>query len=137
MHYRLADENAISAITSKFYFATFMEEFKNNIQVKSGKMTREIRPPFIWNKGMAVLWLLDKEKDVFPVYIGDDVTDEDAFQLLKNKGLTIFVGKPENTKARFYLKDTREVEKFLELILRQTQDQPRAIAEELISKDRD
>lgn len=118
VHYRLANENEISAITSKFYASTFTDEFRNNIQVKSGKMAREIRPPFIWNKGMAVLWLLDRETKALPVYIGDDLTDEDAFQILRNKGLTIFVGKPKNTSARFYLKDTGEVEKFLELVLK-------------------
>ena len=125
VHYRRADKNDMSAIASKFHVATFIDEFRNNIQVRSGKMTREIRPPIIWNKGMASLWLLDKQasimKDkgmkVIPVYIGDDLTDEDAFQVLRNKGLTIFVGKHKNTKARFYLKDTGEVEKFLEFIL--------------------
>lgn len=126
LHYRLANANDISAITSKFYFATFIDEFRNNIHVKTGKMTREIRPPFIWNKGTAVLWLLGKQVSVFknrgektlPVYIGDDVTDEDAFQVLRNRGLTIFVGRPQNTKARFYLKNTKDVEKFLEIVLK-------------------
>lgn len=125
VHYRLADENDISAIASKFYFATFIDEFRNNIQVKSGKMVREIRPPILWDKGMAALWLLnrqssvtkDREMEALPVYIGDDKTDEDAFQVLKDKGLTIFVGKPRNTSARFYLKDTKEVAHFLEEIL--------------------
>lgn len=126
LHYRLANENDISAITSKFYFATFIDEFRNNVQTKSGKMTREIRPSILWNKGMAVLWLLEQQsyvmkgKDVriMPVYIGDDLTDEDAFQVLRNKGLTIFVGKPKSTKACSYLKDSQEVEKFLELVLK-------------------
>ena len=125
VHYRLADENDIPAITSKFYMTTFIDEFRNNIQVRSGKMTREIRPPILWNKGMAALWLLDRQSaamkskkiEIFPVYIGDDLTDEDAFQVLKGKGLTIFVGKPNNTKARFYLKDTKEVAVFLTKIL--------------------
>jgi len=126
LHYRLANENDISAITSKFYFATFIDEFRRNIQTKSGKMTREIRPPFIWNKGMAALWLLNqqlsvmkgKDMRVMPVYIGDDLTDEDAFQVFRDRGLTIFVGKPKSTKARFYLKDSQEVEKFLEVVLK-------------------
>ena len=126
LHYRLANENDIPAIVSKFYFATFIDEFRKNIQTKFGKMTREIRPPILWNKGMTALWLLEqqssvlkgKDMRVMPIYIGDDLTDEDAFQVLRNKGLTIFVGKPKSTQARFYLKDNQEVEKFLELILK-------------------
>jgi len=125
VHYRLADENDISAIASKFYISTFIDEFRNNIQVKSGKMVREIRPPVLWNKGIAALWLLDqqssamknKKTEVLPIYIGDDTTDEDAFRVLKDRGMTVFVGKPKNTKARFYLRDTSEVITFLELIL--------------------
>jgi len=125
VHYRLADENDISAIASKFYVSTFIDEFRNNIQVRSGKMVREIRPPILWDKGIAALWLLDQQSsvmkgrkmEVLPVYIGDDATDEDAFRVLKDRGITVFVGKPKNTKARFYLKDTSEVITFLELIL--------------------
>lgn len=126
VHYRLADENDISAIVSRFYVATFINEFRNNIQVKSGKMVREIRPPILWDKGVAALWLLgqqsfamkDKKMEVLPVYIGDDLTDEDAFQVLRKRGLTIFVGKPDGTKARFYLKDMKEVAIFLTEILK-------------------
>ena len=126
VHYRLAAESDMSAIASKFYVSTFIDEFRNNIQVKSGKMVREIRPPILWNKGVAALWLLDqqssamrgKKMEILPVYIGDDLTDEDAFQALRNRGLTIFVGKPNVTKARFYLKDAEEVAIFLEEVLK-------------------
>lgn len=126
VHYRLANKKDIPTIASKFYFATFIDEFRNNISIGSGKMMREIRPPILWNKGMAVLWLLDrqssamkpKKADIFPVYIGDDTTDEDAFQSLKDNGITIFVGRPKNTKARFYLKDAEEVASFLEKVLK-------------------
>jgi len=69
------------------------------------------------------LWLLARqhfvsgEKNVLPVYIGDDITDEDAFKALKRKGLTVFVGKPGSSKADYYLKNTEEVTKFLRLIM--------------------
>lgn len=43
-----------------------------------------------WNKGSAVNWILDalelsNRADVFPIYLGDDITDEDAFKALKNR----------------------------------------------------
>jgi len=56
------------------------------------------------------------EGKVFPVYIGDDITDEDVFKALKKKGLMVFVGKSGNSKADYYLKNTEEVTKFLRLI---------------------
>ena len=56
-----------------------------------------------------------------PIYIGDDITDTDAFRALKGKGISIFVGKPEkDIKADYYLKDTKDVEKFLEKLLKFT-----------------
>jgi trehalose-phosphatase len=60
-------------------------------------------------------FLLEKNK-ILPVYIGDDVTDEDAFKALKKKGLTIFVGEQATSEAQYYLKTTEEVTEFLRLI---------------------
>ena len=51
-----------------------------------GKKVMELRPRIDWHKGSAVLWLLAAlgldGDDVLPMYIGDDVTDEDAFEAL-------------------------------------------------------
>jgi len=52
-----------------------------------------------------------------PIYVGDDVTDEDAFKALIKKGLTVYVGVPEKSLAQYYLKSPNEVKKFLEEIL--------------------
>lgn len=46
----------------------------------------EIRPTVNWDKGRALLYLLDNlgfdnSSDVLPIYIGDDKTDEDAFEV--------------------------------------------------------
>ena len=66
-----------------------------------GKKVLELRPPVEWDKGKAALWFLRKQEilmgkgNVLPVYIGDDSTDEDAFEALKNKGITVFVGTPK------------------------------------------
>lgn len=126
VHYRLADKKDIPSIEAEFYASIFLYELRNNIQIRIGKMALEVRPPISWDKGKVVLWLLgrrlftmrDKGMKVLPIYIGDDTTDEDAFQALKDKGLTIFVGKPKHTKARFYLKDTDEVAAFLTEVLK-------------------
>jgi trehalose-6-phosphatase len=54
---------------------------------------------------------------MFPVYIGDDITDEDGFRALRNKGLTIFVGKPKLSEAAYYVKNTKEAVQLIKQIL--------------------
>ncbi|MDD5428719.1 MAG: trehalose-phosphatase [Candidatus Omnitrophica bacterium] len=125
VHYRLAAGKDMPLVKKIFYSVTGAYEKKDIVTVKAGKMALEIRPPTSWDKGKVVLWLLEKQKalardkkrKVLPVYIGDDTTDEDAFEVLKDTGLTIFVGRPRKTKAEFYLKDTEDVAKFLETVL--------------------
>lgn len=51
-----------------------------------GKKVFEIRPSIEWNKGDALNYLLEafgfhNASKVFPIYIGDDKTDEDAFKV--------------------------------------------------------
>jgi trehalose-phosphatase len=80
------------------------------------KKVYELQPNIDWNKGKAVLWLLQAlELDgVFPIYIGDDLTDEEVFRALKERGASIVVNKqPRLTAARYALKDPAEVERFL------------------------
>jgi trehalose-phosphatase len=83
-----------------------------------GKKIFEIQPQMDWHKGKALLSLLRTLKldrqDVLPFYIGDDVTDEDAFRALKGRGIGIVVRDlPYETAAACSLKDPDEVRRFL------------------------
>jgi trehalose 6-phosphate phosphatase len=94
-----------------------------------GKMVYEIQPKIDWDKGKAVLYLLETleldRDDVVPIYMGDDVTDEDAFGAISGTGIGIFVGSPDDpelagrTTAADYVLDTvRDVERFLDGLAR-------------------
>ena len=87
-----------------------------------GKKVYEMQPDIDWDKGRALLWLLKKldldSPEVLPFYIGDDVTDEDAFAVLKNKGIGIVVSDDKlPSKANYKLKDPSEVLVFLKKII--------------------
>ncbi|KAL6227198.1 hypothetical protein ACLB2K_001157 [Fragaria x ananassa] len=87
-----------------------------------GKKVLEIRPSIEWNKGHALEYLLDtlgfsdSGDDVFPLYIGDDRTDEDAFKVIETRGQgfpIIVSSTPKDTKATYSLHDPSEVLTFL------------------------
>ncbi len=82
-----------------------------------GKKVFELRPRFDWDKGKAVRWLMEAlgqtGAEVLPFYLGDDLTDEDAFAALADDGITIFVGVPHRTAARYLLDDSDQVGTFL------------------------
>jgi len=123
IHYRLVAKKDLPAFEKIIAEVTTPYIVRDKIKVNPGKKVYEIKPPVEWDKGKVVLWLLTRQqsalgkKMVFPVYIGDDVTDEDAFKVLKRKGLTVFVGEPGSSKAGYYLKGPEEVTRFLRLIL--------------------
>ena len=92
-------------------------------------MVYEIQPKLDWDKGKAVLYLLDAldldRDDVVPLYLGDDITDEDAFGALAGRGVGIFVGSADDpevgardTAAAFVLDSTEEVQRFLDTLAR-------------------
>lgn len=119
LHYRLVDKRQVSQVKRVFHKIVALPRLRNQIRTRSGKMVLEVLPPVDWDKGKAVLWILAKKAFLsgivkpMPVYIGDDITDEDAFKALKRKGLAIFVGKQKKSYARYYLKGPRGVAAFL------------------------
>ncbi|HEU4990207.1 MAG TPA: bifunctional alpha,alpha-trehalose-phosphate synthase (UDP-forming)/trehalose-phosphatase [Gemmatimonadaceae bacterium] len=80
------------------------------LRVTHGKMVVEGRPPLDWHKGQAVLYVLTQRYGAnWPsrtraLYIGDDVTDEDAFQSLRGIGRSIHVSEaaPSSTSVADY-----------------------------------
>lgn len=117
IHFRLASAADEKNIKAEVKAAVDQGKFR----LSGGKKVLEIRPKEKWDKGNAANFLADKFKSFFPVYIGDDRTDEDAFSALKNKGLTIFVGRPGKSAAHYFVKDHKEVMRFLKTIGQRSQ----------------
>jgi alpha,alpha-trehalase len=115
VHYRNADPGTVGSIEAA---VDQVVSTRPRLMKKGGKMVFELRPNMDWDKGKAVKWLLEALKldapGVLPIFVGDDLTDEDAFRELQNRGVSILVGRPEHrTYARHALRDPDEVERFL------------------------
>jgi trehalose-phosphatase len=119
VHYRLVEDALVDSIveTTRICVTKYV-----SLEIMPGKMAVEIGPlSSRWNKGRTVKWLMEHEplsqKRLFPIYIGDDVNDQPAFDEVGTGGITIFVGEyKKNTGAEFVLEDPYAVLQFLEQI---------------------
>jgi trehalose 6-phosphate phosphatase len=123
IHYRQADpadHDEIGRIVE-----AILDDHPDDLKVTPGKKVYELQPKIDWHKGKAVLHLIEvlglDPDEVAPLYLGDDVTDEDAFRALAGgRGIGIFVGDADDpevagrtTAARFVLGSVDDVERFL------------------------
>jgi trehalose 6-phosphate phosphatase len=100
--------------------------YKYGLRKTRGKCVFELRPAVKWDKGRAAKWLLEmiqcrEKREYVPVYVGDDVTDEDALRFVTNfGGVGIIVTEDDSreTAATWRLRDPDEVAEFLEHFVR-------------------
>ena len=114
-HYRKVNESNFSKLERAVSEVAVRHR---ELRRMEGKKVYELLPCTDWDKGKAVLWLLEnlglEHGKVRPIYIGDDRTDEDAFRALGQCGAGILVSEqPRPTAASYSLKDPTEVERFL------------------------
>ena len=125
IHYRQVkkgDENSVAKIFHQITAPLLQEE---KIKVNPGKKIWEVKLPIDWHKGTAVKTIIDEIKrlpkceQLLTIYLGDDVTDEDAFRIIhRPEGWSIFVGQENpSSKAGYFLSSTSEVMVFLSRLL--------------------
>lgn len=74
----------------------------------------ELRPPEITKKAAVNRILAEMAAGTVAAYLGDDLTDEDAFEAIKGRGLGILVRKEfRETKASLWLRPPDELLGFL------------------------
>lgn len=86
--------------------------------LQAGKSVLELRPG-TWTKGTSITAFMQEApfKGRTPVFVGDDVTDEDAFVVVNEmQGVSIRVGKPVASAARHRLGGVSEVLRWLQTV---------------------
>ena len=118
VHFRQAPERADEVVT-------LLDEAARDepgLRLTHGKMVAELRPAADWHKGRVVVALTREAPQDTPIaYLGDDVTDEDAFEALGEFGdapVTVIVGERASaaTAARWALPDVDAVRRWLQAL---------------------
>lgn len=112
IHYRHASEQVLPALYSAV--DTLLIE-RPRLAGRMGKKVLEIRPAVDWHKGRAVQWLHEQvDREAVPVFIGDDLTDEDAFEVIADEGIGVLVSEtPRVTQAHFRVPNVETVYRLL------------------------
>lgn len=104
IHYRLAKDQARAHRT--LLPLVQAEAAARGLKVTEGRMVIEIRPILPINKGTAVTSIVESERLGSLIFLGDDITDIDAFRALARLrdernllGLNIAVVAPESSPA--------------------------------------
>lgn len=120
VHYRKADPAKIKRMERAL--AEQLRKHKGKLKLSKGRKVYELKPNVRWDKGQAarLLMRMNEKRSPFPVYIGDDLTDETAFQAIRERGLGILVESQERstvTAASYRMGSVRQVREFLKGLL--------------------
>jgi trehalose 6-phosphate phosphatase len=126
VHYRLVDKENTNHVKLMIDKAVQGPVAMGMINVTKGKKVYEVRPAVNWDKGKAVRYLMKRYgkggrySGLLPIYLGDDLTDEDAFRTIEKygKGISVLIGEePRDSQAKYFLRSTEEVQMFIGKLL--------------------
>jgi trehalose-phosphatase len=115
IHYRLVSPKDLQVI---FTAVQTLHHLYPALRLTTGKCVFEFRPSADWGKGKAISWLSERicadGREICPICVGDDATDEDMFLEVEEWGVSVVVGKPVgSTHATFILETPADTEIFL------------------------
>jgi trehalose 6-phosphate phosphatase len=113
LHWRGLNANEISAIKSEIVTNLSPIAKRSSLELRDFDGGMELRAPGK-DKGLAVKKILSELSDAVVSYLGDDLTDEDAFRALGSAGLSVLVNTSNRpTSADLWLKPPGELIEFL------------------------
>jgi alpha,alpha-trehalase len=130
VHYRNADPARVDQLLA----AVRRFGRSEGLRLTTGRKVVELGPDIDWDKGRTVQWVLDEmaggnaaAPDTLPIYIGDDIADEDAFDAVRFDGLGIVVRHDEEdpdrpSSASFSLANPAAVVEFVQLLANDLED---------------
>jgi trehalose 6-phosphate phosphatase len=97
-------------------------------RVVEGKMVINVLPKSAPDKGVALLLLCKRLRCEAALYVGDDITDEDAFGLADRfPVLGVRVGRARRSHAVCFLPSQADIDQLLTLLVRLRHEEPGAV----------
>jgi trehalose 6-phosphate phosphatase len=127
VHYRNAARDRVGEVAAAVHAAGQRQA----LRVTTGREVIELRPDLDWDKGKTLRWVIDHLRhagsgQLTPIYLGDDITDEDAFDAVRHDGVPIVVRHTDDgdraTAALFALDSPARVAEFTDRLARQLSD---------------
>ncbi|MDQ7773275.1 MAG: trehalose-phosphatase [Elusimicrobiales bacterium] len=117
LHYRALRPVAALAMERELGEAARALARMPGVRTGAGKKVLEVKAKADFHKGAACRLILERRGGA-GLYMGDDVTDEDAFRSLRGRAVTVFVGpRSRRTAAMRRVPDPRSAAALLEKIL--------------------
>jgi len=95
-------------------------KYEPKLTFLKGKEVIEVKP-LSHNKGTAISYFMRTKPFIKrrPIFIGDDVSDEDGFETVNNKGgWSVRVGNYKRSKANFFLPNVKSVHELMKQLLK-------------------
>jgi trehalose 6-phosphate phosphatase len=119
LHVRQAKPGDKARAEAEFLRMTLPHVEDGTLRVMRGSNVSELLPNIPWSKGHAVAWIRAHEHarrgaDPMTIFLGDDITDEDAFRVVGPEGSIIVGPRPSAVETR--LENPAAVSVFLETL---------------------
>ena len=95
-------------------------KYEPKLTFLKGKEVIEVKP-LGYNKGTAISYFMRTKPFIKrrPIFIGDDVSDEDGFETVNKKGgWSVRVGNYKRSKANFFLPNVKSVHEIMKQLLK-------------------
>jgi len=113
VHFRLLASAQVARFKRDFRGLIRSRDASFSFLVRPGKEVFDVLPATSWNKGSAVRRIKKNLKPRTTLYVGDDLTDKDAFHALGPGGISVSVGKDDASGALYYLAGVSEIKGLL------------------------